>query len=61
VVQLRDAARAEGVPAVDQYAWNAFADVILEPAELANVESTRLIIKVHDVHVHLGLLLSKTS
>ena len=44
VMQLRDAVRAEGVPTVDQDARNTLANVVLEPAELADVKTTRLVV-----------------
>ena len=51
-MKLMDAVRAQGVPAVDQDAWDALADVVLESAELADVKPARLIVQVHDVGVH---------
>jgi len=50
MVQLLDAARAEGVAAVDKYARDAFSHVVLECAELANIQSTRLIVQIHQIH-----------
>ena len=53
VVQLLDAVRAESMSAVNQYAWDTFTNVVLERAELADIELTRLVIQIHDVNVHL--------
>jgi len=55
VVQLLNAVGAQGVAAVHQYARNALAHVVLEGAKLADVETTRLVVEVHDLvaHVHL--------
>ena len=55
VVQLLDAASAESVPAVDEYAWDTFSNVVLECAEGTDVELTGLVVQVHDVNVHLAL------
>ena len=44
MVQLLNAVGAECVPTVDQYARDALAHVILEGAELANVQAARLIV-----------------
>ena len=52
VVQLLDAIRTESMPAVHKYARNAFPDVVLESAELADVELARLVVQIHDVNVH---------
>ncbi len=35
-----------------KYARNAFSDVVLESAELADVELARLVVQIHDVNVH---------
>ena len=49
VVKLLNAVRAQSMAAVDQYARDAFTDVVLESTELANVETTRLVVKVHEI------------
>ena len=53
MVQLLDAARAESVATVNEYAWDAFTNVVLEPTERADVELAGLIVQIHDVDVHL--------
>ncbi len=53
VVQLLDAVGAQGVAAVDQYARNSFAHVVLEAAKLADIESARLIVQIHQVDGHV--------
>ena len=54
MVQLLDAARAESVATVIEYAWNAFTNVVLESTERADVELAGLIVQIHDVDVHLS-------
>ena len=39
VMQLLNAVRAQSMATVDQNAWNAFSNVVLECTELANVET----------------------
>ena len=39
MVQLLNAVRAEGVPAVDQDARDALSNIVLETAELANIQA----------------------
>ena len=52
MVKLLNAVRAQSMAAVDQYARDAFTDVVLESTELANVETTRLVVKVHEISRH---------
>ena len=54
MVQLLDAARAESVATVNEYAWDAFTNVVLESTERADVELAGLIVQIHDVDVHLS-------
>ena len=54
MVQLLDAARAESVATVNEYSWDAFTNVVLEPTERADVELAGLIVQIHDVDVHLS-------
>lgn len=49
-MKLLDATSAEGVAAVHKDPGDAFAHVVLEPAELADVETPRPIVQVHDIH-----------
>ena len=49
VVKLLNAVRAQSMAAVDQYARDALTDVVLESTELANVETTRLVVKVPEI------------
>eukprot|EP00354_Favella_ehrenbergii_P000882 CAMPEP_0170464500 /NCGR_PEP_ID=MMETSP0123-20130129/9204_1 /TAXON_ID=182087 /ORGANISM="Favella ehrenbergii, Strain Fehren 1" /LENGTH=247 /DNA_ID=CAMNT_0010730179 /DNA_START=573 /DNA_END=1314 /DNA_ORIENTATION=- len=56
MVQLLNAVRAEGVAAVDQDARDALAHVVLESAELTDVQPARLIIQIHQVDAHCLLL-----
>lgn len=61
VVQLHDASSAESVPTMDKDPGDALANVVLERAELANVEATRLIVEIHDagwLRLHCGVHLS---
>ena len=44
VMQLLDAARAQSMAAVDQYARDALTHVVLECAELADVEAAGLVV-----------------
>ena len=53
VVQLLDAGGAEGVAAVHEDARDALAHVVLESAELADIQAARLVVQIHDVSVHL--------
>ena len=53
VVELGDAAGAEGVAAVHKNTRNSLTNVVLHTAKLANVHATRFIIKLHDVHLGL--------
>lgn len=50
MVELLDAVGAKGVSAMDQNAWDALANVVLEAAKLADIKTTRLIVQVHYVH-----------
>jgi len=54
VVKLVDAVSAQSVTTVDQDARNTLTHVVLLSAELANVQSSRLIVQVHDARVHLS-------
>ena len=49
VVKLLNAVRAQSMAAVDQYARDTLTDVVLESTELANVETTRLVVKVPEI------------
>lgn len=49
VVKLLNAVRAQSMAAVDQYAGDALTDIVLESTELTNVETTRLVVKVHEI------------
>ena len=49
VVQLLNTVRAQRMAAVDQYARNALAHIVLEGAELADVETAGLIVQVHKI------------
>ena len=62
VVELLNAVGAKGVSAVHEDARDPLSDVVLESAELANVEPTRLVVHIHDggfilVCVHLKYIL----
>ena len=48
MVKLLDAMSAKSMAAVDQNSGNSLANVVLERAELADVKSTRFIVKVHN-------------
>ncbi len=61
VVQLLNAVRAQSMPAVDQDAGNPFAHVVLQAAELADVQAARLIVKIHQVDGHFASLLAVTE
>ena len=55
VMQLLDAVGAESVPAVHKYARDALSHVVLEPTELTDVQSARLVVKVHKIDdAHVG-------
>ena len=50
MVQFTDAVGAQRVTTMNEDAGNALAHVVLEAAELADVETARLIVKLHDIH-----------
>ena len=49
MMELLDAAGAESVTAVDENARDSLPNIILKPAELANVKTARLIVQIHQV------------
>lgn len=51
MVQLANAIRAQGVPAVDQNTRDPFSDVVLEATKLADVKATRLVIELDNIHL----------
>ena len=53
MMQLTNAVGAERVPTVHKDPGDALAHVVLEPAKLADVEATRLVIQCDDVHLLL--------
>ena len=55
MVKLLDAVSAEGVATVDQDARNALTNIVLETAELTDVEASRLVVQVHHVSTHIAL------
>ncbi len=57
VVQRLDARSAERVAAVHQDTGNPLAHIVLEPAELADVETPRVVVQVQDLRRCLRRLL----
>ena len=51
-MELLNATSAQSMPTVNQYARNSLPNVILKPAELANVELPGLVVQVHYGVVH---------
>ena len=51
VVQLLDAVRAQSVAAVDQNTGDSFTDVVLQSAELTDIQAARLVVQIHQVDV----------
>lgn len=49
MMQLTNAVCAQGVSTVDEYPRDALAHVVLESAELADVEASRLVIQLNHV------------
>ena len=52
VMELLNAASAERMSTVNQYARDSLPNVILEPTELANVELPGLVVQIHYAVVH---------
>ena len=42
---------------MNQNAWNTLSYVILQAAELADIESSRLVVQVHQIDSHVSVLL----
>ena len=61
MVQLLNAIRAERVSTMNQNAWNPLSNVILQATELADIESARLIVQVHQIDSHVCTTLLKTK
>ena len=55
VMELLDAARAECVSTVDEYARDTLTNIILECTELAYVQPTRLIIQIDQITPTLAI------
>ena len=42
---------------MNQNAWNTLSNVILQATELADIESSRLVVQVHQIDSHVSVLL----
>ena len=47
MVEFANTASAKGMTAMHQYSWNSFTDIIFKSAELADVQTSRLVVKLH--------------
>ena len=53
IMKFGNTVGAEGVPTVNQDAWNALTYVVLVAAELADVKPSRFVIQLNNIHFFL--------
>ena len=55
MVELLDTAGTEGVTTVNKNTRNTLANVVLETAKLADVKTTRLVVKIEYIHFGMNI------